>query len=92
MWHSIDPPKLMINFNDGGDPEVVTLERVHSEFVDDAENKIVRPRQIYKGYTRRDFTPMTQRRELVQQELSYNIDSVDVRREASLKYGKHNRT
>ena len=59
-----------------------------NEFVDDPENKIVRPRQIYKGYTRRDFTPMTQRRELVQQELSYNIDSVDVRREASLKHQK----
>merc|ERR1711981_748543 len=39
MWHSIDPPKLMINFNDGGDPDFVALERVHSEFVDDAEDE-----------------------------------------------------
>ena len=26
-----------------------------NEFVEDPDNKIVRPRQIYKGYTRRDF-------------------------------------
>ena len=31
------------------------------EFVEDPENKIVRPRQIYKGYTRRDFTQMGDR-------------------------------
>ena len=60
-----------------------------NEFVDDPENKIVRPRQIYKGYTRRDFTPMPSRREQVKEELSYNINSVDVRREASLKYAKN---
>ena len=28
------------------------------EFVEDPENKIVRPRQIYKGYTKRDFVQM----------------------------------
>ena len=38
-WDSIDPPKLIINFNDGGDPDFVVLERVHSEFVDDAEDE-----------------------------------------------------
>ena len=32
-----------------------------NEFVDDPENKIVRPRQIYKGYTRRDFVGMPDR-------------------------------
>ena len=32
-----------------------------NEFVDDPENKIVRPRQIYKGYTRRDFIGMPDR-------------------------------
>ena len=41
------------------------------EFVEDPENKIVRPRQIYKGYTKRDFVPMEQRAQKVEQELSY---------------------
>lgn len=35
------------------------------EFVEDPENKIVRPRQIYKGHTRREFVPQTQRKQLV---------------------------
>ena len=35
------------------------------EFVEDPENKIVRPRQIYKGYTRRDYVPTPERRQLV---------------------------
>lgn len=58
------------------------------EFVEDPENKIVRPRQIYKGYTRRDFVPEPQRRQLVDQELKYEVDSVDTRREASIKRAK----
>mmetsp|Transcript_24565 Transcript_24565/g.17283 ORF Transcript_24565/g.17283 Transcript_24565/m.17283 type:complete len:153 (-) Transcript_24565:259-717(-) len=32
-----------------------------TEFIDDPDNKIVRPRQIYKGYTRRDFVEKNQR-------------------------------
>ena len=59
-----------------------------NEFVDDPENKIVRPRQIYKGYTRREFTPMPQRKELVKEELSYVTDPIDARREASLKFAR----
>lgn len=55
------------------------------EFVEDPENKIVRPRQIYKGYTRRDFTQMVDRQQKVDQELSYVIPNQDIRREASLK-------
>ena len=31
------------------------------EFIEDPDNKIVRPRQIYKGYTRREFVPNAQR-------------------------------
>ena len=58
------------------------------EFVEDPENKIVRPRQIYKGYTKRDFVPMATRQQLVDQELKYQIDSVDTSREASLKEHK----
>jgi citrate synthase len=55
------------------------------EFVEDPENKIVRPRQIYKGYTRRDFTNMADRTQKVDQELSYVVPDLDIRREASLK-------
>ena len=55
------------------------------EFVEDPENKIVRPRQIYKGYKRREFVNMVDRTQKVDQELSYQIPNQDVRREASLK-------
>ena len=60
------------------------------EFVEDKdkENKIVRPRQIYKGYTRRDYVPQPDRKQLVDQELKYNIDPKDARREASLALQK----
>merc|ERR1719189_3195964 len=55
------------------------------EFVEDPENKIVRPRQIYKGYTRRDFVQMGERTQKSDQELKYVIPNLDARREASLK-------
>merc|ERR1719327_1687324 len=55
------------------------------EFVEDKDKEIVRPRQIYKGYKTRDFVPMPQRQQKVDQDLEYKADSTDVRREASLK-------
>lgn len=55
------------------------------EFVEDPDNKIVRPRQIYKGYTRRDFTQMVDRTQKSDQELKYEIPAADARREASIK-------
>ena len=61
------------------------------EFQDDPDNKIVRPRQIYLGYGRRDFVPMEQRMAKTEQELKYDIDSKDTRREASLDYQKAER-
>lgn len=60
------------------------------EFLDDPHNKIVRPRQIYKGYTKRDFEPMSGRTQKVKEDLDYKIDSGDARRESSLKYAKKN--
>merc|ERR1711937_1053594 len=36
-----------------------------NEFVEDSDNKIVRPRQIYKGYSRREFVATEQRKQLV---------------------------
>jgi citrate synthase len=35
------------------------------EFVEDPVNNIVRPRQIYKGYRKRDFVPMASREQKV---------------------------
>jgi citrate synthase len=58
------------------------------EFMDDPHNKIVRPRQIYKGYKRRNFEDMTQRTKRVDQDLNYNVETTDVRREASLDFIK----
>jgi len=58
------------------------------EFVEDPVNNIVRPRQIYKGYRKRDFVPMTQREQKVNETIDYKPASIDIRREASLKAHK----
>jgi len=55
------------------------------EFVEDPVNNIVRPRQIYKGYRRRDFVAQPQREQKVDQDLDYKPAQTDIRREASLK-------
>merc|ERR1711990_400264 len=55
-----------------------------NEFVEDPDNKIVRPRQIYKGHKTRNFVPEDQRQQLVDQELTYEVAYTDIRREASL--------
>lgn len=62
-----------------------------NEFLDDPENKIVRPRQIYKGYAKRDFIPQEKREMKADYDLEYTIDSTDARREAGLEYTKHHR-
>jgi citrate synthase len=58
------------------------------EFVEDPVNNIVRPRQIYKGYRKRDFVQMTQREQKVNESIDYKPASIDIRREASLKAHK----
>ena len=58
------------------------------EFLDDPHNKIVRPRQIYKGYTRRDFEGMDKRTQKVKEDLDYKVATTDVRREASIEHKK----
>lgn len=58
------------------------------EFLDDPHNKIVRPRQIYKGYTKRNFEPMNVREQKVKEDLDYVIDTRDVRREVSLEHDR----
>ena len=62
-----------------------------NEFLDDPHNKIVRPRQIYKGYKRRNFEDMAQRAKKVDQDLKYRFETTDVRREAALTYAHHNK-
>ena len=62
-----------------------------TEFLDDPENKIVRPRQIYKGYSKRDFTPMDKRDKKADYDLEYLIDTFDVRREVSIDYQKQSK-
>lgn len=59
------------------------------EFLDDPHNKIVRPRQIYKGEKKRDFVPMAMRQQLVKEDIDYKADVTDTRREASIKYNKN---
>ena len=54
------------------------------EFLDDPHNKIVRPRQIYKGHGRRDFEDISGREKKVDQDLDYEIAATDARREAAL--------
>jgi citrate synthase len=58
------------------------------EFLDDPHNKIVRPRQIYKGYKRRDFEDMVDRSKKVEQDLEYKVATTEVRRESALAYAK----
>lgn len=48
------------------------------EFLDDPHNKIVRPRQIYKGYSRRNLEDMSQRTKKVDQDLDYKVATTDV--------------
>ena len=62
-----------------------------TEFLDDPENKIVRPRQIYKGYTKRDYAGIDTRDKKVDYDLEYVIDQFDLRREAAYEHQKANR-
>ena len=62
-----------------------------TEFLDDPENKIVRPRQIYKGYRNRDYVPIDHREKKADYDLKYNIDQYDLRREAGLEFTKSER-
>lgn len=59
------------------------------EFLDDPENKIVRPRQIYKGYAKRDYVPQDKRDQKVEYDLEYQIENYDLRREHSKEYQKN---
>lgn len=50
-------------------PRVVGWLAHWSEFLDDSENKIVRPRQNYTGYDSRNYLPLDQR-----PDTRFNID------------------
>ena len=55
-----------------------------NEFIEnEAENKIVRPRQIYKGHTRRDYVQMNERGDknaVDKYDLKFQIEPYDLRR------------
>ena len=48
----------------------------------------LRPRQIYKGYKRRDFEDLVDRSKKVEQDLDYKVAVEEVRRESALAYAK----
>jgi citrate synthase len=62
-----------------------------TEFLDDPENKIVRPRQIYKGFRTRDYVAIEKRDIAANYDLKYVIDPYDLRREAALDFQKEQR-
>jgi len=57
-----------------------------NEFLDDPDNKIVRPRQVYLGYRKRDFVPLDKREQKLDVSLNYETPLLDKRREASLSF------
>lgn len=72
-------------------PRIVGWMAHWSEFLDDPENKIVRPRQIYKGYPKRDYINLEQREAKAEYDLKYDIPQYDLRREAAYEYQKSRR-
>ena len=62
-----------------------------TEFLDDPDNKIVRPRQIYKGYTKRDYVGMDHREKKAEYDLKFNIDANDLRREVANEHLRNER-
>jgi len=59
-----------------------------NEFLDDPDNKIVRPRQIYKGYDTREYVGIGDRDMKSSYDLEYKIENIDTRREVSLENSK----
>ena len=62
-----------------------------TEFLDDPENKIVRPRQIYKGFRNREYEGIEKREKKADYDLKYVIDPYDLRREHALDNAKADR-
>ena len=62
-----------------------------TEFLDDPENKIVRPRQIYKGFRNREYEGIEKREKKADYDLKYVIDPYDLRREHALDNAKAER-
>ena len=60
-----------------------------TEFLDDPENKIVRPRQIYKGYRTRNYQPVEKRDKQADYDLKVITDMYELRRDAALDYMKN---
>ena len=75
-------------------PVIFTIPRISgwlahwSEFLDDKDNKIVRPRQIYTGYRQKDYIPMENREQTIDPYLGSTTSKNGVRRKASYKFWK----
>lgn len=54
-----------------------------SEFLDDKENRIVRPRQIYLGHKSRDYVPLSNRAEADSGAINSNYSANSIRRTVS---------
>ena len=61
------------------------------EFLDDPDNKIVRPRQLYKGHARREFVPVDKREKQAEYNLKYTLAHYEMRREVAYDYAKRER-
>jgi len=59
-----------------------------NEFLDDPENRIVRPRQVYVGYGTRDFIPLAQRSEHKGKDITSSSTAARNRRVVSENYYK----
>jgi len=55
------------------------------EFLDDPENRIVRPRQVYKGPSKRSYVPMQDRKEANYGTFGIYNSAFSIRRKASLR-------
>ncbi len=59
-----------------------------NEFLDDKENKIVRPRQVYLGERKRDYQPINKREKIIDPYLHSTSSNHMIRLKSSYKYWK----
>lgn len=77
-------------------PVLFTIPRIAgwlshwNEFLDDKDNKIVRPRQIYTGYTKREYVPIDQRQQIIDPQLGSRMSKFAIRRNVAYKHQETN--
>jgi citrate synthase len=55
-----------------------------NEFLDDPENKIIRPQQVYVGHSKRSYVPFEERKTFSKNNISSYVSAQAKRREASM--------